>query len=47
MLSREENELLTQTGPGTAAGDLLRAYWQPAALSEELPAGGAPVPYGS
>ena len=44
MLSREENELLTRTGPGTAAGDLLRAYWQPAALSEELPAGGAPVP---
>ena len=44
MLSREENELLTQTGPGTATGDLLRAYWQPAALSEELPAGGAPVP---
>ena len=42
MLSREENELLTRTGPGTPCGALLRSYWLPAALSEELPAGGAP-----
>ena len=40
----EENNLLTQTGPGTPCGELMRRYWQPAALSEELPAGGAPVP---
>ncbi|HEY3116364.1 MAG TPA: Rieske 2Fe-2S domain-containing protein, partial [Chloroflexota bacterium] len=41
---KEENELLTQTGPGTPCGDLMRRYWQPAALSEELPEGGAPMP---
>ena len=44
MLSREENDLLTRVGPGTAGGDLLRRYWQPAALAEELPAGGPPLP---
>jgi phthalate 4,5-dioxygenase oxygenase subunit len=44
MLTKEENELLTQTGPGTPCGELLRRYWQPVALSEELPPGGAPVP---
>ncbi len=44
MLTREQNELLTRTGPGTPAGDLLRRYWQPVALSEELPPGGAPLP---
>jgi phthalate 4,5-dioxygenase oxygenase subunit len=37
MLSREENTLITQTGPGTPCGSLLRAYWQPAALVDELP----------
>ncbi|MDO8187844.1 aromatic ring-hydroxylating dioxygenase subunit alpha [Conexibacter sp. JD483] len=36
MLSREENEKLTQTGPGTPGGGLMRAYWQPAALVAEL-----------
>ena len=44
MLSREENDLLTQTGPGTPGGELLRRYWQPVALAEELPEGGAPIP---
>ena len=44
MLSREENDLLTRTGPGTPCGELMRRYWQPVALAEELPAGGAPVP---
>src|SRR5919106_1633715 len=43
-MTREENELLTRTGPGTRCGELMRRYWQPAALSEELPAGGAPLP---
>ncbi len=42
MITQEENERLTQTGPGTPCGDLMRRYWQPAALTEELPAGGAP-----
>jgi nitrite reductase/ring-hydroxylating ferredoxin subunit len=36
MLTREENEILTRTGPGTPCGELLRRYWQPVALSEEL-----------
>ena len=44
MLTKEENDLLTQTGPGTACGQLLRSYWQPAALSEDLPSGGPPIP---
>ncbi len=44
MLTREENDLVTQTGPGTPCGQLLRSYWQPAALSEELPPGGPPIP---
>jgi phthalate 4,5-dioxygenase len=44
VLTQEENELLTRTGPGTACGDLLRRYWQPVALSDELPPGGAPLP---
>jgi len=43
MMTKEENELLTRTGPGTPAGELLRRYWQPVALSEELPSGGAPL----
>jgi phthalate 4,5-dioxygenase oxygenase subunit len=44
MLSQEDNDLLTRIGPGTPAGDLIRRYWQPAALSDELPAGGPPLP---
>ena len=44
MMTKEENDLLTQTGPGTLCGELMRRYWQPAALSEELPADGAPMP---
>ena len=37
MLSKEDNELLCRVGPGTPTGDLLRQYWIPAVLSEELP----------
>lgn len=37
MLSAEDNERLTRTGPGTPCGDVLRSYWQPVALAEELP----------
>ena len=37
MLSVQENELLTQTGPGTVMGNLMRQYWIPALLSSELP----------
>jgi nitrite reductase/ring-hydroxylating ferredoxin subunit len=32
----DENELMTRTGPGTPAGNWMRLYWQPVALSEEL-----------
>ncbi|HEY3118538.1 MAG TPA: Rieske 2Fe-2S domain-containing protein [Chloroflexota bacterium] len=44
MLSQEENDLLTQVGPGTPCGTMLRRFWQPAALTEELPSGGQPIP---
>jgi phthalate 4,5-dioxygenase oxygenase subunit len=37
MLSKEDNELLTRTGPGTPMGELIRHYWIPALLSEEIP----------
>jgi phthalate 4,5-dioxygenase len=37
MLSREQNELLTRVGPGTAMGRTMRSYWMPALLSSELP----------
>ena len=36
MISAEQNELMTRVGPGTPAGALLRNYWQPVALVEEL-----------
>ena len=44
MMTAEENRLLTSTEPGSACGTLLRRYWQPVALSEELKPGGAPLP---
>src|SRR5665213_4628280 len=43
MLTQEQNDALTRTAPGTAGGALLRSYWQPIALSTELPPGGGPV----
>jgi phthalate 4,5-dioxygenase oxygenase subunit len=36
MLSREENQLLTRTGPGTAMGEVMRRYWFPALLASEI-----------
>jgi nitrite reductase/ring-hydroxylating ferredoxin subunit len=36
MITEEENNLLIQTGKGTPCGELMRRYWQPAALAEEL-----------
>jgi len=44
MMTQEENRLLTEIGPATPCGEFMRRYWQPAALAEELPAGGAPLP---
>ena len=44
MLRKEQNDLLTQTGPGTPMGDMFRRYWIPAMLAEEVAEpGGAPV----
>ncbi|MET8212537.1 Rieske 2Fe-2S domain-containing protein [Streptomyces sp. NPDC005373] len=37
MLTREQNERLVRTGQGTEMGTLLRRYWIPALLAEELP----------
>jgi phenylpropionate dioxygenase-like ring-hydroxylating dioxygenase large terminal subunit len=42
MLSAERNDLITRSGPGTRLGALLRRYWQPAALTDQL-AGDRPV----
>jgi len=36
MLRREQNDLLTQTGPATPGGALFRSYWIPALLADEL-----------
>jgi phthalate 4,5-dioxygenase oxygenase subunit len=36
MLSREENQLLTQITPGTPMGATMRRYWIPALLASEL-----------
>jgi len=44
MLSQKQNDLLTQTGPGTPGGKLLRQYWHPIATSQEIPVGGTPLP---
>ena len=36
MLTAEQNDLLTRIGPETSMGRLMRRYWIPALLSEEL-----------
>ncbi len=44
MLPREENDLLTLVGPDQPMGQLMRRYWIPALLSNEIPEpDGAPV----
>ncbi len=44
MISQAENIALTQVGPGTPMGELMRRYWMPALLSWELAeADGEPV----
>ena len=42
MTRREQNEMLTQTGPDTPMGDLFRRYWLPALMSSELPENDCP-----
>ena len=44
MISQELNDSLTRVGKGTDAGEVLRRYWQPAALSDELMSGRPVVP---
>lgn len=36
MISAEQNDFITRVGPQAPAGKLLRRYWQPVALKEEL-----------
>src|SRR5487761_1626934 len=36
MLSKTENEFITRVGPGTPAGEMLRRYWYPIAIADEL-----------
>ncbi|MEW5423242.1 aromatic ring-hydroxylating dioxygenase subunit alpha [Amorphus sp. 3PC139-8] len=36
MISQKLNDQITRIGPGTPAGAVLRRYWQPAALVDEL-----------
>lgn len=36
MLTAEQNDFITRVGPDAPAGKLLRRYWQPVALAEEL-----------
>jgi len=36
MITSEDNQLLTQVGPGTPGGDWLRRYWHPIAAAREL-----------
>ena len=44
MITLEQNEQLTKTGAGTLMGDLLRRYWVPALMAEEIAEpDGAPV----
>jgi len=42
MLSAERSQLLTEVGPGTPLGQLMRCYWIPALRSEQLQAGEPP-----
>ena len=43
MTNVRDNEILTQVGPGTPMGELMRQYWIPAAMSSELKADGDPM----
>jgi len=36
MLTKEENDYLTRVGPGTPCGELLRRYWHPVAIAQDL-----------
>ncbi len=36
MLTHEETELLCRVGAGTPMGEMIRRFWVPACLSEEI-----------
>ncbi len=36
MLTAEQNDMLTQVGPGTPMGNLIRRYWQPIGAASEI-----------
>ena len=42
MLRAEDNKFLTESGAGTPMGELLRRFWLPVLLSEELPESDGP-----
>jgi phthalate 4,5-dioxygenase oxygenase subunit len=37
VVTLDDMQLISQTGPGTSMGNLMRRYWIPALLTEELP----------
>jgi len=37
MLTKEENQLVTRVGRGTLMGEVMRRYWMPALLVDQLP----------
>jgi phthalate 4,5-dioxygenase len=43
MLAAQDNDILTQVGPGTAMGELMREYWIPACLPQEIVVDGTPL----
>ena len=42
MLSKKDNDILCRVGRGTPMGNLMREYWLPAFISQELEADGWP-----
>ena len=42
MLTKEQNELICRTGPGTPCGEVFRRYWHPVGMSSEFNPGGRP-----
>ena len=40
MLTKQDNEMITQVGPGTPMGMYMRQYWIPVCLSEEIDSDG-------
>ncbi len=36
MMSQEQNDQIALVGPGQPAGSVLRQYWMPTALDDEL-----------